>query len=98
MSKTLQKIRHDACGRIKAAMVKHGITDLAASNFGRRRLIIESGGPDAGNRVLDTIVLSDTGLSFEASDDILSFEYSEENIPTDALIAIMDLVDEHFGQ
>ena len=96
----LQRIRKDACDRIKAIMQRHDIDEIYATDIDEGSSpVIEQDPFDANNtRTLGSISLEDGKLTFSASNCSDSIDYDEDFINTDALVDVAEWLEENEDQ
>ncbi len=86
----LQRIRKDACNRIKVIMKKHNLDEIEAAEISESYSPVIERHPFDDNltKTLDSISLEDDELTFEASDCCDNATYDEDSISSDALLSV----------
>lgn len=92
----IQKIRKDACDKIKAILKKHNVEEVYASDICETCTPVIEKHPfdDNFTKTLDYISIEDNSLLFEASDCEENACYNEDEIDTDALISVAQWLEE----
>lgn len=96
----LQKIREDACDRIKAILKKHGINTVSTWEIGPGSSPIIEAHPFDDNltKTLDSISIKGGSLLFNASDCSGNMTFDEDCINTDALIGVAEWLEKNEDQ
>lgn len=97
MENTLLTIRRDFLAKIKALMLKCGITVIECTDISETESVVVMAHPEDDNLTytLDRVILDDAGLSFEVSNSCNNTFFEEDNIPTDSLLSIYDYLVAH---
>ncbi len=104
MENTLLTIRRDFLAKIKALMLKcgvtfpeNGVTVIECTDISETESVVVMAHPDDDNLTftLDRIILDDAGLHFEASNSCANTAFHEIDIPTDSLLSIYDYLVAH---
>lgn len=92
----IQKIRKDACDKIKAILKKHNVEEVYASDICETCTPVIEKHPfdDNFTKTLDYISIEDNSLLFEASDCEENAYYNEDEIDTDALVSVAQWLEE----
>ncbi len=93
----LQRFRKELLDEIKSTLEKHNLEELYISDIdeGCSPIIDEDKWEEDNTYTLDSITLTDGRLSFDGSNCFSNYSWSETTISTDALIGIVDFLDNH---
>ena len=94
---TQKSIRHDAIAKVKSILSENGLDELLISDIDEGNSpVVQWGNDDADTYTLDEISLNTNGtILFNASSCWTSGVWDENDISTDALIDIVDFLEEN---